>query len=134
MLRCRWADNWLSRYTNVITHDRYKLLCIPPASANKRVKIAILDSGVNPLDACITPWMDRVTYKDFVLGDHEDPQDIACHGTHTTSVLLHAAPNAHVYVARIIGSIRPNPPSMKFQVDFSIIEAVSHPYSLPSFI
>lgn len=60
----------------------------------------------------------RWNYRDFVRGEHSDPKDLIGHGTHTTSILLNVAQNAHVFVARVFES-------RKVKVDLCHIVEVS---------
>lgn len=94
---------------------------MPRLLNRSRVKVAILDSGID-LDH---PWFskkgqfcqemprERVKgYCSFLLGPIDDKggnqeginlaEDIIGHGTHVASLVLRLAPNAFVYVARVI--------------------------------
>ena len=67
-----------------------------------RVRIAILDSGIDSTDSFLDKQMGRVKYRSF-LGDQfpERPEDTVGHGTHTAALLLTVARNADVFVGRI---------------------------------
>jgi subtilisin family serine protease len=74
-----------------------------PEDEEKRVKIAILDTGIDLTHPLIKKYVDTghipKTY-DFVEGT-SSITDLHGHGTHTAHLLLKTAPNASIYVARV---------------------------------
>ena len=73
-----------------------------PLDHGSRVRVAILDTGIDPtVDGIKLPFnRGHVHYKNFASG-HDFAQDTHGHGTAVTSLLLKVAPNADVYVARV---------------------------------
>jgi subtilisin family serine protease len=75
-----------------------------PKTKDARIKIAILDTGVDMTDSFIGLKSNRtrIQYKSFVPGDSsKNPEDLVGHGTHVTGLLLKVARNADIFVARI---------------------------------
>jgi subtilisin family serine protease len=72
-----------------------------------RVKIAVLDTGIDWSDSYILGAKDRIAdWKNWAgdLQDRDSKQQVhdnAGHGTHVTSLLLKTAPEAQLYVCRI---------------------------------
>jgi hypothetical protein len=60
------------------------------------VKVAILDTGIDPLHRNVG------TSKNFCDGDDRDVQDLDGHGTQVASIVLQLAPNAQLCIARIL--------------------------------
>lgn len=96
---------WLDRF-----RETQSLVAQGRKPNNSRVKIAILDTGVDlghpyfhdtPKDHPQIHPKDRVREcKSFVHGASGDHDNVG-HGTHCTALLLELAPNADVYVARV---------------------------------
>lgn len=75
---------------------------------HSRVKIAVLDTGIDWNDPYIRGAKDRIVdWKNWADDDHQDKDskqqvhDGAGHGTHVTALLLKTAPEAKVYVSRV---------------------------------
>jgi hypothetical protein len=80
---------------------------LSPACPEK-IKIAILDTGVHLPEGCDLIYQDQIiecrswlstTESEGVLFDSNADTD--GHGTHATGLLLHLAPHAAIYVARV---------------------------------
>jgi len=87
----------------------------PPSSA--RVKIAVLDTGINLVGSqpdIVNKRRDMV-YKSFLDGDSDNVQkDSVGHGTHLAGTLASIAPQATLYIARVFAK---REPSMKKEID-----------------
>lgn len=69
----------------------------------KRVKIAILDTGINAKNPLVTSAIaaKRIKkMKSFVPGA-DDHEDVSGHGTHAAMLINKVAPEAEIYVARV---------------------------------
>lgn len=87
-----------------------RLLAQGRKSSGRRVKIAILDTGIDlahPDFSKVDPNhedygtpRDRVKWKSFVSSDGD--QDHSGHGTHSVALLLRLAPKAKIFVARVV--------------------------------
>lgn len=71
-------------------------------SGERPVRIAVLDSGMNDRDLIVESNVERITYRDFVRGQHDAPCDLASHGTHTAAIVLGIAKNAKLLVGRVV--------------------------------
>ena len=73
-----------------------------PDEASPRVRIAILDTGLDLSHPYMTAIYDdgRLQYYDFV-DNSACIKDLDGHGTHCTSILAKLAPNAEIFVARV---------------------------------
>ena len=94
------ADEWFN-FLNAVVHpevDRNR------KDNQKPVRVAILDSGVDATHPDIAPALETkqiAAYKGFP--GYLDPlQDQHGRGTHGVSVLMKTAPNAILYVARMV--------------------------------
>ncbi|EFX04389.1 extracellular serine protease [Grosmannia clavigera kw1407] len=73
----------------------------------EKIKIAVIDSGIDKGDTIIAENMDRIKYRcGFVSDAGEGPRSGDCedelgHGTHVTRLILEMAPEAELYVAKI---------------------------------
>lgn len=68
---------------------------------DNRVKIAILDTGVDAAHPLVKEHKKRIrAYKSWTDSNIAD-EDINGHGTHATCLLLDIAPNEDIYIARI---------------------------------
>ena len=68
----------------------------------RRVKIAILDTGIDRTHGMIGPqWEKRVRGTRSWVKDEGADVDNCGHGTHGAALLMRIAPEAHIYVARI---------------------------------
>jgi hypothetical protein len=71
---------------------------------NGRVRIAILDTGLELPKHAVNIYKDRIMdFKDWVVGGNEaNPWvDDDGHGTHSAGLILKVAPEAELYVARV---------------------------------
>jgi len=72
-----------------------------------RVKVAVLDTGIDWSDSFILGAKDRIIEWKNWTDDREDQEcrqqvhDSAGHGTHVTALLLKIAPEAKVYISRV---------------------------------
>lgn len=68
----------------------------------KRIKIAILDTGIDKNHPDIAArWSERIKgWRSWIRPD-DASEDVSGHGTHAASLLMTAAPEADLYVARI---------------------------------
>jgi hypothetical protein len=76
----------------------------------RKVKIAILDSGIDlPIEVRYA-YEDRLTYRSWLEGDDTKETDTCGHGTHAAGLLLKVSPHAKIFVARITqnGELNPN--------------------------
>ena len=68
-----------------------------------RVKIAILDTGIDRTHPQIeAQWNKRIKDAKSWLDEEGGDRDSCGHGTHGASLLMKVAPEAHIYVARVI--------------------------------
>jgi subtilisin family serine protease len=96
------SEKWFERLQDLV----HKLLPHPPTDT-RRVKIAILDSGVDLTHPTIVCNKQRIMAKrSFLMQDspREQAKDMIGHGTHILGLLLKVAPYADIYVARITKS------------------------------
>ena len=63
------------------------------------IKIAVLDTGLES-----GPQFDYVTYRDFVDPKREGRVDNTLHGTKSVDLILHAYPEAELYVGRVFNT------------------------------
>ena len=97
--RATWADDWFQTLKSivlpVIDGDR--------KDGHKRVRIAILDTGVDAEHREIQTAISGKRIKEYQgFPESLDPlRDENGHGTHGTSVLLRTAPNAVIYICRV---------------------------------
>ena len=68
----------------------------------KRVKIAILDTGVARSHTTIRESWEKHGRQCKSWVDGVDDEDSCGHGTHATALLMRCAPEAHLYIARIV--------------------------------
>jgi hypothetical protein len=110
--RSRFADAWFMKLESVhhiVARDR--------ADDARRVRVAILDTGVDATHSLIQSDLDKAkairsikALKGFP-SSLDPKKDKNGHGTHGVSVLLKTAPYAAIYVARVAddqGKIDPN--------------------------
>lgn len=104
--RSKWADEWFKTLESVV-HPM-----IDKNRKEKRVRIAILDTGVDPTHPQIQAARLTKRIADYfprpesgtLNADAKFPDlfhDYHGHGTHGTSVLLRTAPNAAIYIAKV---------------------------------
>ncbi|KAH6997701.1 peptidase S8/S53 domain-containing protein [Ilyonectria sp. MPI-CAGE-AT-0026] len=85
----------------------------------KRIRIAVLDTGIDPTDNMIKAAMKssnmkspRIISKRSWVGSDENCNDTYGHGTHVTRLLLQMAPAAEIYVAKITDNKNVHPEDM----------------------
>jgi hypothetical protein len=81
-----------------------------PEEPVRRVKIAILDSGIDlPIEVQYS-YENQITYRSWIEGDDTTGTDTCGHGTHAAGLLLKVSPHVDIYVARITqnGELDPN--------------------------
>lgn len=68
-----------------------------------KIRIAVLDSGVDDTDSMIRAAVRslRIKKRMSFVGKDNDHQDTYGHGTHVTRLLLQIAPAAEIYIAKI---------------------------------
>jgi subtilisin family serine protease len=74
-----------------------------------RVKIAILDSGIDIKHRLIRPCRERIKDVRIWTGGHEGMEDLRSgdnvgHGTHVASIILSLVPYADVYIGKVTDS------------------------------
>ncbi|KLU87728.1 hypothetical protein MAPG_06721 [Magnaporthiopsis poae ATCC 64411] len=99
------ADRWFEWHHGVL--QRIRGLREGAPSDDKRVKIAILDSGLELSEAhkVCYDFEPRIKYRSWV-SDPDEKRDEAGHGTHLSILLRKIAPEAVIHVARVF---RKNP-------------------------
>ncbi|RSL42810.1 hypothetical protein CEP54_015346 [Fusarium duplospermum] len=74
------------------------------------IKVAIIDSGVDPDDGWIRARSSQIAGKrNWAGGQVDDCADICGHGTHITRLILKVAPAAEVYIAKVSEKKKFNP-------------------------
>lgn len=69
-------------------------------STESRVKIAILDSGIDARHPLLLEYKDRIrAQKSWTQQSAEEDKE--GHGTHAAGLILKTAPNAEIYVAKV---------------------------------
>lgn len=74
-------------------------------STKSRVRIAILDTGIDTTDEAIQGFEERIkgrrSWADNIEVGDENVQDRFGHGTHATALLCTMAPEADIYIGRV---------------------------------
>ena len=100
MCRTQWADEWFRTLETIVLPviDRTR------TENQRRVRVLLLGSGVDSTHPDIQLALEqKKIVKSRGFPDSLDPlEDQVGHGTHGAGVLLRTAPNAAIYVARII--------------------------------
>lgn len=68
----------------------------------KRVKIAILDTGIAKKHTVISEHWEKNVKQCKSWIDGEGDKDVCGHGTHAAALLMRIAPEAQLYVARVV--------------------------------
>lgn len=104
----QWANDWfaqLERVHRIVDENR---------KDNRRVKVAILDTGIDFMHSEIKQAKMIKECKGFP--DSLDPrQDKIGHGTHGASVFLKTAPQALLYIARVVDDQKRIAPDNEYQ-------------------
>lgn len=84
---------------------------IKASATTPRIKVAILDTGVDVAHPTIQACDDRIkAVKSWLPPDRgTDEGDVSGHGTHVTALLLDIAPDCDVYVAQIADTVPISP-------------------------
>jgi subtilisin family serine protease len=72
-----------------------------PKKANQRIKVAVIDTGVDLANNDLSPYERRIK---FLRGNAEDNKDYDGHGTMVVQLLLSLNPNIEVYVYKVADS------------------------------
>lgn len=95
------AEEWFAHLEDIL----YEVMPPVPKNRGDRIKIALLDTGIDMTDYYISLKVNsrRLTYLSFVKGDKHPstPTDDHGHGTHVAALTLKVASNADVYIARV---------------------------------
>ncbi|KAF4957460.1 hypothetical protein FGADI_3096 [Fusarium gaditjirri] len=84
----------------------------------ERVKIAVLDTGVNSDDHDYYHDFGIIAeYKDYVNNNGSNPDDETGHGSAAVSLLVRTCPNASLYLARVLKTNNPTRAEVKNVVD-----------------
>ncbi len=78
----------------------------------EKIRIAVLDTGIDPTDPMIRAASSRIIDKRSWVGSAENYTDKYGHGTHVTRLLLKIAPAAEIYVAKITDGKNVDPEDM----------------------
>ncbi|MCJ1349077.1 hypothetical protein MMC31_007313, partial [Peltigera leucophlebia] len=114
------ADNWFT----CLRRDVFPLLP-QKRKPGDRVKIAILDTGIDMSEPFISTNRTRITPQSF-LSDETSIEDVHGHGTHATALLLRVAEHADLYVARIAKTENSlDPKSIEQAIEAAIDEEVN---------
>jgi hypothetical protein len=76
------------------------------------IRIAVLDTGVDPADVMIKAARSRIIDKRSWIGSPENCDDTYGHGTHVARLLLSMAPAAQIFVAKITDNKHVHPSQM----------------------
>lgn len=95
--RANSADDWFQNLISIVKEKVEEERC------DIRVRVAILDTGVDESNSCIRAALDEnVIVKCKGFPQSRDPiRDMHGHGTHGASILIKVAPFVELYVARI---------------------------------
>lgn len=102
----RKSKDWFRTYMNAL-EDLIDRIDYSPNFESSKVKVAILDTGVDLEDSFIRGAKDRIRdCKNWAddredLDEHHQVHDASGHGTHVAALLLKTAPEADVYIGRI---------------------------------
>lgn len=101
----------------------------PEWTDSNRVKVAILDSGIDTQHTDIDALSDRIkSIRSWVDGkagvEDWSGGDVSGHGTHVSGIILDLAPDVDIYVARITKTREPDDPDQIAKVLLSSITFV----------
>jgi len=118
------ADKWINHIKdmNRILGKKTKK---SPTPEYKKVKIAILDTGIrkDTPEAPSPHWHRIKAYKDFVLKNNEDGIDNTGHGTNGVHLIFQCIADAEIYVGRVFefSDAGPNTVDLMTEVSFSLV-------------
>lgn len=102
--RSEWTDTWFKELRKAQSLvDSYWIKPLSIKDKEKRIKIAILDTGIDLTHPLFQKHLSDGQFpdsRDFVE-NRQNIIDTCGHGTHTAHLLLKTAPNASIYVARV---------------------------------
>jgi hypothetical protein len=78
----------------------------------EHIRIAVLDTGVDPTDVMVKAARSRIIDKRSWVGSPENCDDTYGHGTHVARLLLSMAPAAQIFVAKITDNKHVHPAEM----------------------
>ncbi|KAI3322337.1 hypothetical protein HD806DRAFT_122430 [Xylariaceae sp. AK1471] len=115
----------------------HKTTSLAKPSGHEKIRIAVLDSGVDDTDPTIRPAMkfgriNASKSKSFV-GRPNEWQDTHGHGTHVARLLLETAPAAEIYVGKICTGKMINDefmPGIAKAIDWAVKECDAHIISM----
>ncbi|KAJ0108959.1 Intracellular serine protease [Diaporthe amygdali] len=101
----RWKENYQAVY------DKFIPASEDPAPSTPRVRIAVLDTGIDLGHPDIQACNENIKAKYNCLNERLDSNvhDLDGHGTFVTSLLLDYAPNADIYIVKIADRKPANP-------------------------
>ena len=107
------SRRWIARLEGVVE----KLLPNTRDSTKRRVRIAILDTGIDADDEILQVFKERIkgwrSWVDKTETGDNNVLDLFGHGTHTTALLCTMAPEADIYIGRVAkGKILKEPSSI----------------------
>lgn len=128
--RSEYAEQLMSKLENGFLSDirALRLNCPPIGLAEtlkgmrtpEKIRIAVLDTGIDPSDRMIKSAISRIIEKRSWVGPPGNYIDRYGHGTHVTRLLLQMAPAAEIYVAKITENKNVDPEDMSRIADVSI--------------
>jgi subtilisin family serine protease len=100
--RAIWADDWMEELKQM-QEKRKQNQWLPESGQNKerpRIKIAVLDTGVDTSHNFIKGAKKRIIVLPSYVKDDSSTRDSYGHGTHVAKLLLTVAPEAQLFVSR----------------------------------
>jgi hypothetical protein len=101
--RAIWADNWMKELKQM-QDKRKQNQWLPGTGQNKerpRIKIAVLDTGVDTSHNFIRGAKKRIKVLPSYAKDDSSTEDSCGHGTHVAKLLLTVAPEAQLFIFKI---------------------------------
>ncbi|KAF5589875.1 serine threonine kinase, partial [Fusarium pseudocircinatum] len=97
-----WFDNYNRLKDTLQSEDA------GTGSGYERIKIAVLDTGINLEDHDHYHYFGIIAeYKDYVNNNGSNPDDETGHGSDAVSLLVRTCPNASLYLARVLKTNNP---------------------------
>lgn len=118
--RSGYAEEWMNELTDNFLCKTRCLRLYPGCDiakdwkdgTPKKIRIAILDTGIDLRDSMISGAKSRIIEKRSWVGSPEDWADTYGHGTHVARLLVRMAPAANIYVTKISGGKTVDPEAM----------------------